>query len=231
MSHLLAELAELWGLELMNQQTGHPLERVVAASTQDGADAVLKLASPSDRFTETVLALRAWNGRGAPRLLAFDEQRRALLLERVRPGTNAVDATPAEAGRLIEALGIESPSGLPRLDDVVRRRIDAAERGARASRPRVAWARTALERLTRDAQPPVLLHGVLDERNVLRCESRILCAIDPAPCAGDAAYDAACWIHANGRAGRRARFDALAGEFRLDRSRLRDWCGVIAVHG
>lgn len=231
MSRVLAELAELWGLELENQQTGHPFERVFEASTQDGVDVVLKLASPSDRYAETVLALRAWNGRCVPKLLAFDEQRRALLLERVRPGTNAVDATAAEAARLIEALGVQPPSALPRLDDVVRRRIDAAERGARSSRPRIAWARMALARLARDAQPAVLLHGVLDERSILRCANRILCAIDPVPCAGDAAYDAAFWIHANGRAGRRARFDALAGELRLDPSRLRDWCGVIAVHG
>ena len=87
----------------------------------------------------------------------------------------------------------------------------------------------ALARLARDAQPAVLLHGVLDERSILRCANRILS--QSTRCIGDAAYDAAFWIRANGRPGRRTRFDALAGELRLDPSRLRDWCGVITVHG
>ena len=126
-----------WGLELENQQTGH--RSSVSSSQHPGRGRCgSELASPSDRCAETILALRAWNGHCVPKLLAFDEQRRALLLERVRPGTNAVDATAAEAARLIEALGVQPPSALPRLDDVVRRRIDAAERGARSSRPRIA---------------------------------------------------------------------------------------------
>ena len=51
---------------------------------------------------------------------------------------------------------------------------------------------------------------------------------------GDPLYDAASWIHGNGGPGRRARFDGLAAALALDageRARLRDWCGVVAVHG
>ena len=73
-----------------------------------------------------------------------------------------------------------------------------------------------------------------DERNILHCDRRGVCAIDPLVAAGDALYDAAYWIHATGRPGRRARFNALSDALTLDRgsrARLRDWCGVIAVHG
>jgi streptomycin 6-kinase len=66
---------------------------------------------------------------------------------------------------------------------------------------------------------------------VVRCNRRVLCAIDPIPCAGDPAYDAATWVHAGGRPGRRARFDELSHATGLDAERLRDWCGVVAVHG
>jgi streptomycin 6-kinase len=228
---VLAELAVAWRLELRTELSTAQFHRVVEARTRDGADVVVKLASAPARAEDTVLALRAWNGRGAPEVLEFDPIRGAMLLERIWPGTKAVDATPAEAACLIESLGVEPPAGLPALDDVVRGRIDAAEREARASRPRVAWARKALERLGETRPGPVLVHGSFDERNVLRCARRTLCAIDPSPCAGDSGYDAACWIHANGRAGRRVRFDALTSELELDRARLRDWCGVIAVHG
>ena len=79
--------------------------------------------------------------------------------------------------------------------------------------------------------PPVIVHGDFDERNLLLCSRRGLCAIDPLPCSGDGAYDAAYWVHANRRPGRRARFDGIVGAGGYDPSRLRDWCGVIGVHG
>ena len=80
----------------------------------------------------------------------------------------------------------------------------------------------------------MLVHGDFDERNILRCGRRGVCAIDPLVAAGDPLYDAAYWIHGTGRPGRRARFNALSDALGLDRderARLRDWCGVIAVHG
>jgi streptomycin 6-kinase len=92
-------------------------------------------------------------------------------------------------------------------------------------------AGSALERLLAEAPPPVLLHGAFDAHALVHCARRGLCAIDPVPCAGDPAYDAGSWIHGGGRPGRRARFDALAAATGLDRGRLRDWCGVVAVHG
>ena len=77
----------------------------------------------------------------------------------------------------------------------------------------------------------VIVHGDFDERNLLLCARRGLCAIDPLPSAGDGIYDAAYWVHANRRPGRRARFDAMTAAAGLDRERLKDWCAVIAVHG
>jgi streptomycin 6-kinase len=77
----------------------------------------------------------------------------------------------------------------------------------------------------------VLVHGDLDERNLLTCERRALVAIDPLPCVGDPSYDAAYWVHANRRPGRRARLEALLGASGLPRERVRDWAGVIGVHG
>ncbi len=77
----------------------------------------------------------------------------------------------------------------------------------------------------------MLLHGDFDERNLLVCASRGLCAVDPLPCVGDPAYDAAYWVHANRRSGRRARLEGILAATGLPRGRVRDWAGVIAVHG
>jgi streptomycin 6-kinase len=77
----------------------------------------------------------------------------------------------------------------------------------------------------------MLVHGDFDDRNLLVCARRGLCAIDPLPCAGDPAYDAGYWVHANRRPGRRARLDAIVAATGLDRERVRDWAAVVGVHG
>ncbi len=228
---LEAELAERWQLVLGPELAGGLLASVRLVGRADGTDAVLKLAGPWDRTVEEIACLRAWAGGPAPELLEADESRSALLLERIVPGTAAIEADAGEVASLLRQLQLPAFPHLPPLAGVARRRLDRAERNGRASGERLAWARKAVERLDDDPSPAVVVHGDFDERNILTCARRGLCAIDPLPCAGDGAYDAAYWVHANRRPGRRARFDAIATALDLDRGRLRDWCGVIAVHG
>ena len=199
-----------------------------------GSDAVLKLPSPWARGADEVRALRAWEGRGAPELLADDPELGALLIERILPGAHADDLEAETVASLLHTLRVHPYEGAPALGEIVARRIANAESEGRSSPKRLAWAREALDRLEREPPAAVLVHGDFDERNILLCARRDVCAIDPLPCAGDPLYDAAYWIHGTGRPGRRARFDGLADALGLDRgerARLRDWCGVIAVHG
>ncbi len=230
----LAAAASLWGLELGPELPGGLLACVVEATLGDSREAILKLPSPWARGPDEVNALRAWEGRGAPELLADDAELGAILIERIRPGDHAKDLEATTVATLLRAIGIAPTEGAPELGAMVSRRIANAEADGRSSPKRLAWARGALARL--DEKPPsaVLVHGDFDERNILRCERRGVCAIDPLVAAGDPLYDAAYWIHGTGRPGRRARFNALSDAIDLDRderARLRDWCGVIAVHG
>lgn len=227
----LQEIADTWGLALGEELPGGSLACCVEATTADGGEAVLKLSSPWARCADELSALRAWDGRGAPAVLRADEDAGIVLLERIRPGSPAADASAEDVAALLSLLRVEPPAALPPLDAIVRERVERAVAEERAQGPRVEWAWAALTRLSADAPAAALVHGDLDHRNLVRCARRGLCVIDPLPCAGDPAYDAAAWIHANGRPGRRARFEALADATDLDRSRLRDWCGVIAVHG
>jgi streptomycin 6-kinase len=228
---LAAELAELWQLELGPELPGGLLASVRAVRRADGSDAVLKLGGPWDRTADEIVCLRHWSGGPTPSLLESDEARDALLLERIAPGTPATDADADAVASLLRRLQLPAPAELRPLAATVRRRLDRAEHEGRASGARLEWARAAVDRLDRDAPLAVIVHGDFDERNLLRCSRRGLCAIDPLPCAGDGTYDAAYWVHANRRSGRRARFDGIAAAADYDPSRLRDWCGVIAVHG
>lgn len=226
-----AEVAGRWQLELGPELPGGLLASVRAVRQADGTDAVLKLAGPWDRTGDEVACLGLWAGGPAPLLLEADETRGALLLERIAPGAAAIDADAEHIASLLLQLQRHDGPQLRPLDDVARRRLDRAEHDGRAAGARLAWARTAVERLGEDAPTPGIVHGDFDERNLLTCARRGLCAIDPLPCRGDGTYDAAYWVHANRRPGRRGRFDAIVSALELDRGRLRDWCGVIAVHG
>lgn len=91
---LVADCAEQWSLEL-EPPVDTPHSLVLPAR-----DVVLKLNAPShleaDREAD---ALEGWDGRGAVRLVARDDERRALLLERCRPGTCLWDTDADEVFR------------------------------------------------------------------------------------------------------------------------------------
>ncbi len=227
---MLEQLAARWQLALGPELHGGLLSCTREVVCADGSEAVLKLGA-WPRARDEIAALAAWRGRGAPSLIAADVELRALLLERVRPGTHVEGADGEAVAEVLGLLHVEPPDGLPSLAQIVRRRIDAAVRGGRASARKAAWAQATVEELERGAPPPVLLHGALDERNLLVCARRGLCAIGPLPCAGDPAYDAGYWVHGNRRPGRRARLDAILGATGLPRERVRDWAAVVGVHG
>jgi streptomycin 6-kinase len=228
---LEAEIAARWDLELGAELPGGLLASVRAVRCADGNEAVLKLAGPWDRTADEIACLRVWAGGPAPTLLEADEERSALLLEGIVPGTPETDADPETVASLLAAIHVPDVLGLRALEATVSRRLDRAEREGRATPQRLAWARTAIGRLHEDTPAATIVHGDFDERNLLACARRGLCAIDPLPCSGDGTYDAAYWVHANRRPGRRARFEAILAAAGLDRERLKDWCAVIAVHG
>lgn len=197
----------------------------LACRLPDGREAILRTPPSPEAGRVEIVALRAWEGRFAPDLLDADETGTALLLERIYPGTPAPGAAAEELAICLRGLHVSPPTGVPPLDPLVREQLAAATGTAQ----RLAWAHAAIERLATSAPEPVLLHGALGPSTLLRCARRGLCAVGPHPCAGDAAFDTACWIHAHGAPGRRARFEALAHATGGDRARLRDWCGLVAV--
>lgn len=228
---LVEQVAQSWRLELGPELPGGHLSYVCEATTADGASAVLKLGPPWPRVRDEITALRAWNGHGAPLLLRADESLHALLLERIAPGTHPGPCEATEVARVLQVIQVSAPGGLPPLGETVKRRLTWASDQGRASEQKLAWAMATAAELERTAPPAMLLHGDFDERNLLVCDRRGLCAIDPLPCVGDPAYDAAYWVHANRRSGRRARLEAIVAATGLQRERVRDWAGIVGVHG
>ena len=224
----LDELALEWKLELGETLPGGVLSCAVAVRTAEGP-AVLKVTGPWSRTEDEVAALRAWNGIAAPRLLQATDG--ALLLERIEPGSRAVDAEPRAVAEVFRQLHVAPLSGVWSVAERARWSLDLAVVDGRASPVAASKALETTASLEADTAERVLLHGDLDHRNLLHCRTRGLAAIDPLPCVGDPAYDAAYWAHADRLPGVRERRTAIARELDLDPRRVDAWASVITVHG
>ena len=133
---LAAACAATWGLAL-EEPLPTPRSLVVPAG-----DVVLKLNAPGHADADHEAdALAAWDGQGAARLVARDDERRALLLERCRPGTTLATTSP-EAPELVARLVGEVAEGLSGGRSPVRARASRpSPRGLRRRRPRRDTAR------------------------------------------------------------------------------------------
>jgi streptomycin 6-kinase len=181
----------------------------VAAVTQsDGTEAVLKLGPPEPgHLADEAAALEAFGGEGAVRLLRYDGERGALLLERAEPGqmlrslvpvrdsdataaiisvTRRLHRRPSPGCRLpdLEAEA-ESFSGHLRTypgDDPLPRRL-------------VQRAGALFDQLCASAPQRVVLHGDLHHDNVLRASREPWLAIDPHGVVGDPGYDVGAMLY------------------------------------
>lgn len=94
---VLAELAARWELDLGRGLPGGSASYVVAASTPDGQQRVLKVPTPDLAGEESVArVLAAARGRGYARLHAHDPASGALLLERLGEQLERVPLAPEE---------------------------------------------------------------------------------------------------------------------------------------
>jgi streptomycin 6-kinase len=235
----VAECAERWSLRLEQPYAGHVSLAVPAG------EAVLKINFPHPESAREPDALAHWDGDGAARLLARDDERRALLIERCRPGTQAwaesdEAATRAAADVLARLHAKPAP---PRPGDAPRdgffaladaalawaREIPARweRHGRPCERALIDRAVSALPQLAATQARLVVCHQDLHGGNLLT-SARGWLAIDPKPLAGEPAFDCASLIrdrrdtHLEARTLER-RLSTLSDALELDRERVREW--------
>jgi streptomycin 6-kinase len=211
------ECADAWGLTLEE-----PLESESSLVIPAG-DAVLKVNADWHFETEFEAdALALWEGRGAVRLLARDDERRALLIERCRPGTRLWDADEDEievVSRLLPRLSLEPVEPYPfrTVADEADRWAEKLPRHYPASRM-LAAALDVFRTVDRSARH--LVNQDLHGGNVLRAEREPWLVIDPKPLVGEREVDGVGLLR---NADDPARWlDALA-ELGYDRERLWGW--------
>jgi streptomycin 6-kinase len=225
---LAAECIEQWSLE--------PEEPVEAAFSLvlPAGKAVLKLNPPDEESEHEADALARWNGRGAVRLLARDDLRRALLIERLRPGTQLWSLPDGEATEIaagvLEQLWIPAGEPFRRLEDAAVQWIEFLPVhweaiGRTYERGLLDEALDFLREAGPTQHESVLMHQDFHGGNVLLSERGWL-AIDPKPMVGEREFDVASLIRDRRPTSRRAmlrRLDYLVDRLGLDRERARGW--------
>lgn len=231
-----AEFTERWGL----RPDGPPAHGVVAlvlpVVRADGIPAVLKLQPVDDETAGEPLALRAWDGDGAVRLLDHDPATGTLLLERLdaaRPLSSVAD--PDEAVRVLGALLARltdrpAPAGLRRLGELAAAMLDRVPDAlaglADPAERRLLADCAAAVREVADEPGDRLLHWDLHYDNVLAAGREPWLAIDPKPLAGDPGFEllpALLNRFDPEPAVIRRRFDLLTEALGTDRERAMAW--------
>ena len=214
------EVAAEWQVELGEPFALARYSYVAAA----GDDAVLKVTPPEDdEADEEADALELWAGDGAVRLLRRDRMRRALLVERARPGDDIAGLPDDEATAIAVEVGrrLWRPAAAPFrwIGDWVPRWLDNAK-----GHPLVPLARELYGSL--DVGRDVLVHGDLHHHNILH-SARGPLAIDAKAMLGEPEYDipSFLWnpIPYRMDPGVTARRLAAFAGVGLDQERMRKW--------
>lgn len=220
---VVSELLERWGLRVDGSATNGSVSLIVPVVSVGGVRAVLKLPPQiEERFRGEAIALRAWNGNGAVRMLDHDPETGSMLLERLDATSSLANIPDSmEALRIVSELlarlsAIAAPPGVPLVSDMVTApgsqigfeygagTLDRVESALRRSLPDLE--RSLLVRCSaalREVLPEPgdrLLHGDLGAGpDILASEPGDprgpWLAIDPHPVAGDPCFDLLPALH------------------------------------
>jgi len=201
---LLRDIQHWWGLELLPPPFPFSYHTVIPCRTQNGMQAVLKLGVPHQELTWEIQSLQHFRGKGAVRLIKAEAEKGVMLLERLQPGHTLLDVDDPRRAATIAAdaahkLWSPPPAGqsFPTVSEWGQGfvRLRKAFRHGKFPFPRdvVNRAKSIFQNLLKTSADPVLLHGDLHHRNILRGRNTWL-TIDPKGVIGEPAYEVGAYL-------------------------------------
>lgn len=187
--HLLADVLDEWSLEVDGSPMTGRCSLVLPVRGDDGR-AALKLGWPHTEAEGEHLALRAWEGRSAVRLLSADPRRSVLLLERLTT-EDLSSMWDEEAVAVVARLYADLHTApLPQVTDLAPWAAEILSRPAGRRLPRQVLGRARSTLRSLEGEEVRLLHGDLHYGNVLS-DGTDWVAIDPKPVNGHPAWEVA----------------------------------------
>jgi len=202
---IIAELEEQWNVTAGRHFRNLSYNYVANTLLPDGKAAVLKLGLPLDDVEIYGEAgyLQAVNGDGAAKLLEFDRERQAILIERVVPGSNLKSVYKKDQPAAVRAaINVQKRTLRPlptnlgnfiQLDDW----FDGLKRAIGTTFPQ-DYASKALElyaELSVDRTTTRLIHGDLHHDNILSAKREPFLVIDPKGIVGHPGYDIGVFLN------------------------------------
>lgn len=209
------------------------------AKSDDNEEVVLKLGIKSKEFLSEIKALKVYDGRGCVKLLDYDENLGAMLLERLNPGTllstlkNDREETLI-AAKIMSKIKIKEPKEhefknlrdwAESLENLSKRFDGGIELFSNELLEKAVKIYNYLIDTTKEN---VLLHGDLHHDNILATNSRWK-AIDPKGVVGDPTFEPVNYMRNylsranNPRKTLESRIDIFSKQLGYDRQRLISW--------
>jgi streptomycin 6-kinase len=233
---LVKACVDEWGLQLGEPYAAGAAGYTVRAERPDGTPAVLKLIYPHREAEHEAAALALYDGDGAARLLDYDAEKWAMLIERCEPGSPlaeiGADAALDVLIGLLPRLWKQADGPFRSLACEASWWVDCLptewERTGRPfERSLLDTAINALQELAGSQGEYLLLHQDLHGDNVLSAERERWLVIDPKPLVGEREFAVAPIVRSFELGETRRdvlhRLDRLTSELGLDRERARWW--------
>ena len=198
---VISKIERQWSIKVGPPFPDLSYSYVAEVVTEDGTEAVLKLAVPTNDLACEVEALRVFRGEGAVTLIRDEPDDGALLLERAIPGS-PLSSVPDDEGataigaQVMRSLSRPVPDGhpFPSVGDWAAslRHLRLRYDGGTGPLPAqlVQEAEGIFAELIPSMTRLVLLHGDLHHDNILAARRLPWMAIDPKGVVGEAEYDA-----------------------------------------
>ncbi len=244
---LIAEISEKWSLSVKQPFPNLSYNYVAPCVCADGTQAVLKIGfgeEDSVIFSEAGF-LKLLDGNGAVKLLRFDKDYCALLLERLIPGENLkriCQTDDEQATRIAIEIMRRLLCKPPETGEfpTLKNWMNGLQTAAKVNfAPRlVAKARNYFAELSDAPEQNLLLHGDLHHENILSAERESFLAIDPKGVIGDIGYEIGVFLNNQRRLIRTRqnlsqilaqRVEQFAQSFEIEPQKLRKWAFAQAV--
>jgi streptomycin 6-kinase len=249
---LLATLREQWSFEPDGPIWGN--YSVVLPGQANGEPACLKLVPPSDISRRELAVQRSFDGRSAARVVAFDSDRGAMLMERAIPGDELTrlykQGRDDEATSIACAVMRQLPKEPAKADSGIE---TAEERAAGLDKLWVRYdggtgpippdiadrARCLFRDLIGSQSQPVIIHGDLHHENILSSQRGWL-VIDPHGLIAEPEFETYALLRNPNALFElpdlipitRRRIDQMVDELGYDRERIKGWgfaCAILSA--
>ncbi|MGD6834251.1 aminoglycoside phosphotransferase family protein [Sutcliffiella halmapala] len=189
-----------WKLQIEGPVSNLSYNYVLHAKDGEGSPVMLKLGVPSFDFSNEIRTLNVYGGKGCARLLKVDEERGAMLLEKLLPGTmlsGEKDEKAAVHQFLVVWKAIrrpvpeecQSPTILDWASGLSRYHNMHPDGNGPIEARYIEMAQGYFAEIMETTKGMELLHGDLHHENILYDEEKGWLAIDPKGVVGDPYFD------------------------------------------